>query len=387
MFVNVEFLGSEPIENVITNMHFRMDKTIYFGYREVLEAQRYNTDRFLKRYCGVDTIEFHALSKWDLQSVLEEMREVLRAEYDAGNQVFFDITGGENLVLVAFGILSKELETPMHLYDVEQDKLIELDEGTEISVSRMVPRQTVKMDLDKWIQMRGGVINYRRHKKLKSVTDPNFEADLEAIWNISKKYGHEWNAFADFMKQYCQLEDSLYFVGNAGKIEDALKKNNNPRLRTTKKFNGMLDDCQRAGILLNVEHRDGLYRFTYKNDSVKSCLCDPGSILELHVFLQERKKTDDCRVGVHVDWDGVIQDKANEDVLNEVDVLTLNGNIPTFISCKNGSVNQMALYELGTIAAKFGGKYAKKAIAAPQGLYGAHALRAEEMNIAVLDVE
>jgi len=387
MYVNVEFLGDEPIENVITGMHFRMDKTIYFGYSDMLEKHKYNTDRFLRKYCGVECTEFHALSKWNLQSVLEKMRSVLKNEYNAGNTVFFDITGGENLVLLAFGILSKEFKTPMHLYDVEKDKLIELDEGVDVSVSRTVPRQSVKMDLDKWIQMRGGVINYRRHKKLKSVSDPNFEADLEAIWKVSKSYGHEWNAFADFLKQYCQPEDSLYFVGNAKKIEDALAKNNNPRLKTAKKWNAMLEDCQRAGILLDVEHRDGLYRFTYKNDSVKSCLCDPGSILELHVFLQERKTSDDCRVGVHVDWDGVIQDKANEDVLNEVDVLTLHGNIPTFISCKNGSVNQMALYELETIAEKFGGKYAKKVLAAPQGVYGAHALRAEEMSIDLLKVE
>lgn len=387
MYVNVEFLGAEPIENVITGMHFRMDKTIYFGYSDMLEKHKYNTDRFLRKHCGVETVEFHALSRWELQSVLSEMRNVLCREYDAGNQIFFDVTGGENLVLVAFGILSKEFETPMHLYDVERDKLIELDEGAEHSISRTVPRQTVKMDLDKWIQMRGGVINYRRHKKLKSVSDPIFATDLEAIWGVSKGYGHEWNAFADFLKEHCQPEGSLSFVGNAKQIESALKKNNNPRLRTVKKFNGMLDDCRRAGILVDVEHRDDLYRFSYKNESVKSCLCDPGSILELHVFLQERKTSDDCRVGVHVDWDGVIQDKANEDVLNEVDVLTLHGNIPTFISCKNGSVNQMALYELGTIAAKFGGKYAKKAIAAPQGLYGAHLLRAEEMNITILDVE
>lgn len=387
MYVNVEFLGSEPIENVITGMHFKMDKTIYFGYQDMLDKHRYNTDRFLRKNCGVDTVEFHALSEWDLQAVLSVMRNVLQEEYAKGNQVFFDITGGENLALVAFGILSKEFETPMHLYDVERDKLIELEEGAENSISRVVPGQTVIMDLDKWIQMRGGTINYRRHKNLKSVSDANFAADLEAIWKVSKSYGHEWNAFCDFLKEHCQPEDSLDFVGNAKKIESALKNNNNPRLKTAKKFIGMLDDCERAGILLYVEHRDGLYRFSYKNDSVKSCLCDPGCILELHVFLQEREKADDCRVGVHVDWDGIIQDKANEDVLNEIDVLTLHGNIPTFISCKNGSVNQMALYELGTIAEKFGGKYAKKAIAAPQGLYGAHLLRAEEMNIDVMDVE
>ena len=31
MNVNVEFLGKEPIENVITAMHFKIDKMIFFS--------------------------------------------------------------------------------------------------------------------------------------------------------------------------------------------------------------------------------------------------------------------------------------------------------------------------------------------------------------------
>ena len=101
----------------------------------------------------------------------------------------------------------------------------------------------------------------------------------------------------------------------------------------------------------------------------------------MHTFMEERKHADDCRVGVHLDWDGVIYNHSGKDTLNEVDVLSLHGVIPTFISCKNGSVNQMALYELETVAERFGGKYAKKAIAAPQGLNDTHSLRAKEMGI------
>lgn len=43
----------------------------------------------------------------------------------------------------------------------------------------------------------------------------------------------------------------------------------------------------------------------------------------------------------------------------------------------------MALYELQTVEDTFSGKYAKKVIAAPQGLNETHSLRAKEMNIEV----
>jgi len=88
-------------------------------------------------------------------------------------------------------------------------------------------------------------------------------------------------------------------------------------------------------------------------------------------------------VGVHIDWDGKLHEGQGEDVLNEIDVLSLCGNVPVFISCKGGSVDQMALYELDTVASRFGGKYAKKMLVVARELSKAHALRAEEMGIEV----
>ena len=35
MYTNIEFLDTEPIENVITAMHFKVDKTIFIGYQNV----------------------------------------------------------------------------------------------------------------------------------------------------------------------------------------------------------------------------------------------------------------------------------------------------------------------------------------------------------------
>ena len=68
-------------------------------------------------------------------------------------------------------------------------------------------------------------------------------------------------------------------------------------------------------------------------------------------------------MGVHIDWDGIIK-KPGEDVLNEIDVLSIKGNIPTFISCKSGKLESEvalhALYEFDTVASRFGGKYSKK---------------------------
>ena len=53
MIVNIEFLDNEPIENVISSLHFKIDKTIFFGFADVIEEKKEVTKNFLKKYCGV----------------------------------------------------------------------------------------------------------------------------------------------------------------------------------------------------------------------------------------------------------------------------------------------------------------------------------------------
>ena len=116
-------------------------------------------------------------------------------------------------------------------------------------------------------------------------------------------------------------------------------------------------------------------------------LWEGGSVLELHTYQLERKDADDCRVGVHLDWDGVVHEMLGEDVINEVDVLTLKGNIPTFISCKSGKMTPQqslhALYELDAVTKRFGGKYAKKVLVTANDLGAIYLERAKEMGIEV----
>ena len=72
----------------------------------------------------------------------------------------FDITGGENLILVAFGMLAGEFDTPMHQFNVREDRLIELDEGAKRRISRDVPEQNIVFTLDSFVELKGGVVNY-----------------------------------------------------------------------------------------------------------------------------------------------------------------------------------------------------------------------------------
>lgn len=381
MIVNIEFLSDEPIENMNTSLYFKIDKTIFFGFADVIEKKREITQNFLKKHCGVREVSFICLPEYQLDSILATMRKVIEQELIRKNDVFFEVTGGESLILIAFGMLAESFKAPMHSFDIETQKLIELNRENVTPISEVAPGQHIKLNLDAFIEMQGGKINYRLHKGAKNLEDPQFEKQIEALWEISSKYGETWNFFADFLRRCCEPDENWQVNITGKQVIAAYRKVN--RFRSIRELEKMLSECAAAGVFLDFVHSKDQLSFRYKDEKIKDILWDAGSILEMHTFMEERKNADDCMVGVHLDWDGVIYNHSGKDTLNEIDVLSLHGVIPTFISCKNGSVNQMALYELQTVADKFGGKYAKKAIAAPQGLNDTHTLRAKEMGIEI----
>lgn len=389
MIINIEFLGDEPIENVITCMHHKIDKVIFFGYQEMIRLQKTRTDHYLKTFCGVQEVVYQELSENNLQLVLDTMRQSIELELSRGNKIYFDVTGGEDLILVAFGILSKEYQAPIHQYDIVKNKIMEFALGSYTYLSVDVPLQKAEWNIDRFIELQGGIINYSRHKSVKDLSDPEFAEDVSALWRIACKYKNQWNPFSGFMREHLIPDENLQVRENAKTIISALW-NTAGKLNRVEDLNHILDDLKDAGLLLDLVHRDGRYAFKIKNQLIKECLWESGSILELQVYQNEKKHSDDCRVGVHLDWDGVIMPQGEGDVINEIDVLSLTGNIPTFISCKsgiNGSQKILhALYELETVTRRFGGKYARMILATTNSLGSVYQQRAKEMNIEVYEV-
>lgn len=391
MNVNVEFLGKEPIENLITCMNFKMDKTIFFGYSEVIEELSECTIKFLVKYCGMQTenIVFKPLSRTDFAAVLEGLRVVLQEEKKAGNRLFFDITGGESLILVAFGVLSKEFNAPMHLFDVKENRLIELEEGASGSVKKEVQKRINQLSLDALIEMRGGIINYRHHKAIKNDSDERFRDMVPLIWKLAAEYEDCWNAFSSLLREHFVPDDMLRARATEKQLYSAMKRSNNA-LRQMDTINDILNRLEKMGAIRDGSNEEGVYTFRYGSKAIKDCLWDGGSILELHTYYQMKQAADDCRVGVHIDWDGMIHRAYGKDVLNEIDVMALHGNILTFISCKSGSMDSNkalnALYELETVARRFGGKYVKKVLAIMKPMGSVYLERAKEMGIEVWDM-
>lgn len=379
--VLIRFLSMEPIENLVTAMHWHFDKVIFICYDDYLAVRKKDTESFLLKYCDVSRVEFHVVSRKDLKGILKKIREETEEERKYDNRIFLDLTGGKGQVMAAFGMLSEALELPMHLYWLTEDRLIEYCEDEGRRMSSLVTPQAVELDLDRYIEMRGGIINYRMHKEIKGIDDDATRKVVDAIWAMFEAYEEGWSTMSGLFQKLLKT-DSLSVSLDRGDVRDLLKRS---QVFPEERFEAFLQEGEDRGIFRNLTLTRRELSFRFLSRTVRNILMDAGSILELHTYEVLRALTPNCKVGVHLDWDGVIHTSAGYDVVNEIDVLALHGLIPAFISCKIGTADKNALYELAAVSERFGGKYAQKLLVTAKGMSETDLLRAQEMEISVVD--
>lgn len=387
MNVNFEFFDKEPLENLITCLNYKMDKVIFFGQSDLMNQKRIQVTRdSLRNICGIEDVKFIELSKSNLYRVIEVLEKEIQIEKHRGSNCFFDLTGGEGLILVAMGILSTKYETPLHQYDVWKEELNTFNNREFPGIEELVEKRKINLTLDNIISMWGGSINYRQQKVVKSqMEDPAFMADFEKLWNIAGRDSRKWNGFSGMLKKLINREDEeMNVLASRKEFQKAVQQSGGITIKHAEIMIHQLGD---AGILEEVWSSEEAIGFRYKDSIMRECMMDAGCALELYSYYEKvaDERFSDVRVGVHIDWDGDMSG-SELDVENEIDVLALEGNIPVFSSCKNGKVNQMALYELETVARRFGGRYVRREMIAGQKMTEGYEVRAEEMGIKVIYV-
>lgn len=383
MNINIEFFDIEPMENLVTCLHFDLDKVVFLGYRDLMTQERMNTTRkALKKTCGLDKVEFIEVSRKNLYKNVEVMEALLQKETEAGHNCFFDLTGGEDLILVAMGILSTRYQCPMHRFEIRTGKLRLMNAFEMPGIEDVVPKREVPLTLDDVIGFYGGMISYNQQKGFKThLDDVAVSKDYRKMWKIASADQRKWNGFSSVLRACTDYEDSEYKV-IIGEKELREIVNRVAVFRPYEVFVEYIKQLCAIGVLQWQGKTEEAICFSYKSKNIRDVLLDAGSLLEIMTYYLKKDtgKYSDCRVGVHIDWDGVISGDG-QDVKNEIDVMLLEGMLPVFISCKNGKVDQMALYELDTVAKRFGGKYVRKEISTSQDITEGYLSRAKEMDI------
>ena len=383
MNVNIELFDKEPIENLITCLNFQIDKVVYFGYYDVMTQDAMETTRkSLKKVNNTIETEFIEVSRKDLFKVVDALERVVERETKAGNKCFFDLTGGEDLVLVAMGILSTKYDCPMHRFEVSTGTLRMMNKFDVPGIEAVIERRNLNLTLDDIIGFQGGVLFYDDEQEYqKHLDEDDFLTDVKAMWSIAATDNRKWNALCGVIKECNDYVDEAGSVAVSKRyLENAVMQVR--KLGSFENFYSYLERLQNKGVLYDVKKDENKVFFTYKNESMHEILTDAGKLLELVTYFQMKRsgRYSDCRTGIKIDWDGVHKNDKT-DVRNEIDVMLLEGYTPIFISCKNGKVDQIPLYELDTVADRFGGKYVIKQMSLGEKMHVTHFCRAKEMEI------
>ena len=394
----VEFFDGVSINNMVSCLAIKPEKIIFVGQKKMMRKQEEAYRRFVNKYGIRVTFEFKPVNVNNLAKLIELLTEIVEKE----DECTFDLTGGEDTVLVAMGIVYEKYHTTkkvqMHRFNINTGMASDFDNDGVIPSVQM-PELTVEDNITLY---GGSIVPYDGNKgTFVWDIDEDFEKDVRTMWTLCKKNPTLWNAeiiaMASIAKRINPEQPELYVKVNAQRFETVLITS-----RVDKKdFKRFLEFLHKQGLLQELKANSQGIEFLFKNSQVKRCLTKAGNVLELMVLFSAKNATDkqgnkrynDAVVGAFIDWDSSLHDFDDEekDTANEVDVVLMRGIVPVFVSCKNGNVDENELYKLNTVASRFGGPYAKKVLvvtsAANQSKNGYEYLcqRAEDMKIQILE--
>lgn len=394
----IEFFDKIASENICACLTYVPDRVIYIGGNAKMMK------RHIENYQSVFAARGHSIeflyrtfSKTSLENAVALLSELVETYADC----VFDITGGEEILTLALGVVyarHPDKNIQIHKLNLKNNAIYDFDkDGTTIY------RDTPTLTIEENVRIYGGDVLYgeiHEDNTYRWDMNPDFVRDIHRIWNVCKGNVRYWN------KQICVLEaaekvgrtsdDGLTTTASIAAVDYQLSQNRAKYM----KAKGIIDYLVKNGLITYFDDTDDTtLTITYKNLQVKKCLTKAGQALEMKIYAVAREVLDEDGVpvyddalnGVVIDWDGKFHDEQVEDSYdteNEIDVLLMHDVVPVFISCKNGVVTSDELYKLNAVAERFGGQYAKKVLVATAidtlGEAGKYLRqRAKDMNIRI----
>ena len=372
----VELFDTCQIENVIAALRFKPEMIVFVGFKKIMTRKKTeDLKRFFETRKLNIKLEYKIVSRYDYEEIVAGINEII----DENEDTAFDLTGGKELVLVAMGEIATTRGVPMFQFDVRSGEMIRVKNCENIPET-----EKTHMTIEENVALSGGsVVEDIEHFKWNLTED--FKKDARTMWDICRKNCRAWNRNSGIIKMIEAANESgseLLVRTPVSKVRDLPDEN-------------IMDELAEAGIIKGYDKSGKEIVFEYKNEQVRRIIAKAGNILEFYVYMtakhiqkEEPQYYDDIDTGVFVDWDGEFTGKS--DTRNEIDIFIMRDLVPGFGSCKNGEVHKEALYELNTVAEKFGGEYAKKVLVCTYISYAGDSRnyilqRARDMKIEVIE--
>ena len=364
----VEFYGRDPVDNVISALTLRPDKIIFMGNKSEINSGISSIQNVLLRRVINPVIECCIIVRNDAKKLISTLSRII----EENAPCTFDITGGEDTLLFAFGRVVERYQASdiqVHWFNIHNRNIADFDSDGILPVMK-----SDTLTVEEQISLYGGSVVYDNQKPGATYRwdfNEEFVCDVKTMWDICREDCSLWNyqtTMLGDLEQFSTTDSTdLFFQINIPFLHEYLHDHG-----YTVSFSGILSKLERSRVIHHYQLDTEYLSFHYKNLQIKRCLTKAGTVLELITYLTASDITDkkgtkiitDAMTGVYIDWDGNIHDKDSgvADVDNEIDVVLMKGLVPVFISCKNGIVTTDELYKLNTVAKRFGNHCAKKVL-------------------------
>lgn len=356
----IECFTQSHIDNITACLALRPQKLILIGPGEQMRkpAERY---RKLLDQRGLRTkIVLSDVSGMDLARIRSVFANHIRQEPEC----VIDLTGGDELVIMAAGAALAQLDKPQTVrvqrFDRAKGQAVDCIHG-----DCPLPLPPVTLSVEELIFLSGGKL----HPESYQPPVQSSPAELDRLWSIVADDPKGWNRSIMLLNEFesrsefktdirLRLNDLKGSISKFDEKEDTVRS--------------LLDKLQHRGIIDDSSSRDVL-EYSYRSPLLRYCTQKAGNVLEVKTLLEARALLEngapyfgDCRMSVSIDWDGTIHEPEARipETRNEIDVVLMHGTTPLFISCKNGGIGEEELYKLHTVTTRFGGPHARKMLIA-----------------------
>ncbi len=354
----VEFFDENDIENIASALLCKPDRIVFVGHssRKMNKAKEDYQEVLDKRDIKTK-LEVKSVGRNNFKRIVEVLSEIAAEDEDC----HFDLEGGEELYLVAVGMIAERFgnKIGLHRYNIVSNNFLDCDED-----GRPYCEEKVDLTIKENIQIYGGKVT---SSETSAKTEEDI-TDLKKMWEVCRvnpsMFNSQINALSLAAKHFIK-EGSLKITIDRSIAKNILERQGESFVYVPQIFSSLVKE----GLITSLKTDDDTISFEYKSEYVRHLLNKAGNTLEHYITYiastikdADGKPTyNDILTGVSIDWDGETE-QGKVDVENEVDVVLMHAMVPVFISCKNGSVDSDELYKLSQVAERFGGKYARKAL-------------------------
>ncbi len=352
----IQCLSQSLLDNLVGCLRLRPEKLVLLGEQDQIRDPANQLMAIAKtrgitvdvELCPLPGKQSSVIAAALLKTVLQEP------------ECLIDLTGCDEVAAMAVGIMLAQLPQGKHVgvqrYDWEEKRDIDCDGDGQVTEGC-----DARLSVSELIALHGGTI----HPGTQQPPEGSEPDDLEAVWALARTDARAWNrsisSLLEFEKYSYSESEVLLPLEN---LKDSISDYKEKKAR----YFDILDQFRRRGVIQDFSRRNFIH-YRYRSELLRQCTRMAGNILEMKVLLEalamkeeDKPYFQDGRMGVHIDWDGVVYNdwKQIPETRNEIDVLLTRDMAPLFISCKNGDIDDEELYKLYTVATRFGGPSARK---------------------------